>query len=113
MSPDSRVATPAPDAEMIQAWRLLMTVVAKSLGVGVALVTRDTGVGTIEMTAPNIEPATPYEAGDLMALEPGLLCERVIARETELAVADAGTEAEWANNPDAQLGLLAYLGYPV
>ena len=105
--------TPSPDVEMVRAWRLLMTVVANSLGVGVGLVTRDTGLGTLELMAPSVEPAPPFEPGDLLAIEPGLLCGQVMSREAELAVADARTEAQWANNATSGLGLIAYLGYPV
>lgn len=108
-------ATPRPDptVETVHSWRLLMTVVAASLHVSVGLVTRVVGDGNLEYVAPSLNPENPYSAGEFIVLEAGVLCEDVINRRTELAVCDARTEAEWAENPDARTGLLAYLGFPV
>lgn len=102
-----------PTAETVHAWRLLMTVVARSLHVSVGLVTRVVGDGELEYAAPSTNPENPYTPGELIALEAGVLCEQVITRRSELAVCDSRTQAEWADNPDARTGLLAYLGFPV
>lgn len=101
----------APTEEMVASWRLLMTLLARSMDVKVGLVTRLTG-SEIEMTAPNHDQDY-YAAGDRLTCEPSLLCERVITDQAELMVADSRIEAEWMDNPDARMGLLAYFGFPV
>lgn len=99
---------------MVGSWRLLMTVVARSLEMEVGLVTRDLGDGQIEMTAPSMTPDNPYGPGAVHDLEPGVYCEEVITRQSELAVPDALASAQWsANNPDLKHGMIAYLGYPI
>lgn len=111
--PDQKsVATRAPSEEMVGSWRQLMTVCARSMDVKLGLVTRCTDDGGIEMTAPSLDQEY-YEPGERLSLEPGLLCEYVITNQAELVVADSRSEAEWVENPDARLGLLAYLGFPV
>lgn len=104
---------PEPPSEVIETWRVLMTVVAQSIGVSVGLVTRQAGNDLIEMTAPSYSRDNPYLPGSLYDLEAGLFCEYVMRESSELAVVDARTTVEWRTNPDLALGLVAYLGYPV
>ena len=112
MPDQESVTTRAPSEETVASWRLLMTVLARSMNVKLGLVTRCTDDGGIEMTAPSLDQGY-YDPGERLSLEPGLLCEYVITRQAELVVADSRSEAEWVENPDARLGLLAYLGFPV
>lgn len=111
--PDQDSTSPrAPSEETVASWRLVMTVLARSMNVKLGLVTRCTDEGGIEMTAPSLDQDY-YDPGQRLSLEPGLLCEYVITNRAELVVADSRSEAEWVDNPDARLGLLAYLGFPV
>ena len=112
MPDQESMTTRAPSQETVASWRLVMTVLARSMNVKLGLVTRHTEDGAIEMTAPSLEQDY-YDPGERLALEPGLLCEYVITNQAELVVADSRFEAEWVENPDARRGLLAYLGFPV
>lgn len=103
---------PHPAPEVLESWRTLLTVAARSLDVSVGLVMRVTQ-SALEVAAASVNPENPYAEGDLCALALGVPCERVVTTRTELDIWDARTESEWADGPDAQLGLNAYLGYPV
>ena len=43
----------------------------------------------------------------------GSYCERVIDTHNELNIPNALTDAEWDQNPDIKIGLIAYLGLPL
>ncbi len=103
----------SPPDEMVAAWQLLLTVVARSLDVAVGLVIRRTGEEHLAKMGPNFRPSNPYLPKELHDLAPGRVSQRIISDETELVIMDAETTQEWNDNPELKLGLVSYLGYPV
>ena len=57
--------------------------------------------------------ASPYHAGDSEILDLGLYCETVTAKRKGLLVPDAREDRLWETNPDIELGMVSYLGYPI
>ncbi|UGV40246.1 PAS domain S-box protein [Methanococcoides orientis] len=55
----------------------------------------------------------PYEKGELASLNTGLYCETVLATKKMLLVPDALRDPEWDHNPDIELGMTYYLGFPI
>jgi len=55
----------------------------------------------------------PYNVGDKEEL-PGLYyCEEVIKTDKKLLVPNALKDNKWKNNPDIELGMISYLGFPI
>ena len=56
----------------------------------------------------------PYAPGDSEHLEgSGLYCETVINNQRKLEVVNALREKDWQDNPDIELNMISYLGFPV
>ncbi|KXA91001.1 hypothetical protein AKJ57_02885 [candidate division MSBL1 archaeon SCGC-AAA259A05] len=53
-----------------------------------------------------------YEAGEKEDLA-GLYCEKVIKSRDKLLVPHAQKDEKWKNNPDVELGMVSYLGFPL
>jgi len=60
----------------------------------------------------NVE-GNPYECGEKAQLNTGLYCEEVMAEKAKLLVPDALKDPKWDHNPDIELGMISYLGYPI
>lgn len=54
----------------------------------------------------------PYDVGDKEELS-GLYCEEVIKTDEKLLVPNALKDNKWENNPDVELGMISYLGFPI
>jgi len=56
----------------------------------------------------------PYQVGESAIMEDsGLYCETVIHQNGMLKVPNALTDDHWKDNPDVELNLISYLGYPI
>ncbi len=54
----------------------------------------------------------PYQIGDKEKLN-GLYCETVILNDDKLLIPNALKDEKWQDNPDLELGMISYLGFPI
>lgn len=66
----------------------------------------------IEVFRSSRTDGNPYEVGDRENLT-GLYCEEVIESGEKLFVEDAREDEDWNENPDLELGMVNYFGYPL
>ena len=68
---------------------------------------------TMEVFLRNQNRVNPYEVGACEDLGSGLYCETVILNDNYLLVENALKDEDWKENPDIELGMISYLGYPI
>ncbi|WP_039949260.1 sensor domain-containing phosphodiesterase [Vibrio ichthyoenteri] len=100
-----------PD-EMTQSWQDIVNLLAEIVSVPAALIMR-IHPETIEVVSRNDNTDHPYHIGDSEKLGQGLYCEYVIQQQQKLEVPNALHDANWDNNPDIKLGMVAYCGFPI
>jgi signal transduction histidine kinase/GAF domain-containing protein/ActR/RegA family two-component response regulator len=66
----------------------------------------------IEVYASNESPNNPYKVEEKVLL-PGLYCETVIKKQGKLLITNALKDKDWDKNPDIELGMVSYLGFPL
>ncbi|MEO1054773.1 MAG: GAF domain-containing sensor histidine kinase [Bacteroidota bacterium] len=104
---------PDINEEVRQRWQSKMDVLAKILDVPSGLIMK-LNKDTIEVFLKSETPGNPYKAGEREALATGLYCETVIGKQDMLLVPDATKSEIWSkNNPDIDLNMISYLGFPV
>jgi signal transduction histidine kinase len=67
----------------------------------------------IEVYLASESEGNPYERGELANLNTGLYCETVMSSRSKLLVPNALADEIWDKNPDIELGMIAYLGFPI
>jgi formate hydrogenlyase transcriptional activator len=99
-------------SEIVRKWQEIVDLLAEILHVPSALV--------MKVEPPNIlvfvssaSKGNPYEQDEVSSLNTGLYCETVIKTRQPLLVPDALLEEEWKSNPDVNLGMISYLGFPI
>ncbi|MFO8019260.1 MAG: GAF domain-containing sensor histidine kinase [Promethearchaeia archaeon] len=92
-------------------WQTIVNLLAQTSNVPAALIMKQ-NPPEIEVFKSSNTPHNPYEAGDTEKLN-GLYCERVIGSQEKLLVSNALKDKEWKDNPDIELGMISYLGYPI
>jgi PAS domain S-box-containing protein len=101
-----------PD-NLINRWQMLLDTVARIYKVPAALIMR-LNEDNIEVFLNSQTANNPYEAGEKVKLSFGLYCETAIASRNKLLVPNALNSTVWRdNNPDVDLNMIAYLGYPI
>jgi GAF domain-containing protein len=100
-----------PDAAQAQ-WQRITNLIATICRVPVALVMK-VHSSEIEVFVTGRADGNPYERGERAQLNTGLYCENVMAKKEKLLVANALDDPMWDNNPDLELGMISYLGYPL
>jgi signal transduction histidine kinase len=94
-------------------WQLIVDTVANIIGVPAGLIMRVRD-DKIQVAVSSRTQGNPYHVGDAEHLEcSGLYCETVIASRDRLIVTNALVDEHWRENPDIELGMIAYLGYPI
>ena len=98
---------------LINRWQMLLDTVARIYKVPAALIMR-LNEDNIEVFLKSQTENNPYKAGEKVKLTFGLYCETAIASGSKLLVANAINSTLWRdNNPDVDLNMIAYLGYPI
>ncbi|WP_100753997.1 sensor domain-containing phosphodiesterase [Vibrio salilacus] len=105
----SNMAIPA---EMSSAWQGILNLLAEIVATPAALIMR-IRPQHIEVFSANNNHPHPYHIGDQESLGCGLYCETVIKTNQALLVANAMHDKQWCNNPDIELGMIAYCGLPL
>ncbi|MBN2780399.1 MAG: PAS domain S-box protein [Candidatus Marinimicrobia bacterium] len=104
---------PQVPSEIIQKWQSLLDVSAKVINVPVALIMQ-LHEKHIEVFLKSNTPGNPYKSGEKAELVYGLYCETVIGTQEMLLLPDARKDPLWnKNNPDIDLNMISYLGFPL
>lgn len=113
MTVNVHVPHPQVRGALLRQWQSMLDILAEFMEVPVALIMhldRD----ELSVYVKNNSPQNPYSIGDTeKCIDSGLYCEHVIQHNQRLFVADARNDINWQNNPDLELNLLNYLGYPL
>jgi len=96
---------------MLDKWQGIADLLAETLSIPAALIMRAANQEMEVFITSNSEN-NPYHVGDKEDWH-GLYCETVIKSKEKLLVANALTDKDWDRNPDIELGMVAYLGYPI
>lgn len=100
-------------SSLIDKWQSLIDTVAKIVNVPSGLIMK-LNEDTIEVFLKSQTNGNPYHAGEKAELIYGLYCETVIGRQEELLVPDSTKDPVWKkNNPDVDINMISYLGYPI
>ncbi len=97
--------------EIVEKWQKIVDIMAEVIDVPAGLIMR-IKPPQIEVFRARKSEENPYEAGDTENLA-GLYCEKVIKSKDKLLVPNAQKDEEWENNPDVELGMVSYLGFPL
>lgn len=97
--------------EIVEKWQNLVDIIAEVIDVPAGLIMR-IKPPHIEVFRSSQSEENPYEVGDTEHLS-GLYCERVITSRDKLLVPDARKDEKWKENPDIELGMISYLGFPL
>lgn len=98
---------------VLDKWQTLIDTIAKVVGVPSGLIMR-LNEETIEVFLKSNTPGNPYKQGEEAKLIYGLYCENVIGTQSKLLVPDATKSEIWAkNNPDVDINMISYLGFPL
>ncbi len=97
--------------EIVKKWQKIADIMAEIIDVPTGLIMR-VKPPQIEVFRSSNSKENPYEAGDKEDLA-GLYCEEVIESRDKLLVPNAQEDERWKNNPDVELGMVSYLGFPL
>ena len=104
---------PAIISSLIDKWQALIDMVAKTIDVPSGLIMK-LNESTIEVFLKSETKGNPYVVGEEAKLIYGLYCETVIGTQNKLLVPDARKSPIWKdNNPDIDINMVSYLGYPI
>jgi transcriptional regulator with GAF, ATPase, and Fis domain len=99
--------------DILEKWQSIVDIMAHLLGVPAGLIMRITGPD-IEVFVSSRSGGNPYHPGDREhLLGSGLYCETVIRTKDKLLVRNAPMDDDWKHNPDIELGMISYLGFPI
>ena len=99
--------------EVMEKWQSIVDTMAELVNVPAGLVMRIADE-TIEVLVSSRTAGNPYHPGDSEHLaNSGLYCETVINSSAKLIVPNALVDRKWDRNPDIELNMISYLGYPV
>lgn len=98
---------------LLKQWQSMLDVLAEFMDVPVALIMhlqRD----ALSVYVKNNSPLNPYSVGDSeKCTGSGLYCEHVIHHNSRLFVPNALEDPSWDQNPELELNLINYLGFPL
>lgn len=99
--------------EIVEEWQGIVDLMARIIQVPAALIMR-LHQGDLEVFVSSNTDGNPYKVGGKEVMEnSGLYCETVIKRNSMLKIPNALIDEEWKNNPDIDLNMISYLGFPL
>jgi PAS domain S-box-containing protein len=98
--------------ETVGGWQKIVNVIAEIFKVPAALVMK-VEPSEITVFVSSESEGNPYERGEKARLNTGLYCETVMETRQRLLVPDALADKKWNANPDIELGMISYLGFPI
>jgi signal transduction histidine kinase len=112
MSQSVSTVKPAIPEKIIEQWQEIVNLLAEVLAVPAALIMK-VHTDQIEVFLASESAGNPYEPGEMADLNTGLYCETVMNTRNKLHVPSAPMDKNWDKNPDIELGMIAYLGFPI
>jgi len=97
---------------VIKNWQVTVNLLAECANTPAALIMR-VHPDEIEVLLASDTVGNPYRPGEKQRLGLGLYCEKVMASRAMLLVPDALQDPEWSANPDIELGMISYCGFPL
>jgi hypothetical protein len=99
-------------SETLQKWQEIVNTIAGIMRVPSALIMK-VEPPYIKVFVSSESNGNPYERGELAPLNTGLYCETVMKTRQALLVPDCLRDDNWKSNPDIELGMISYLGFPI
>ncbi|MFC1766427.1 PAS domain S-box protein [Planctomycetota bacterium] len=96
---------------LLDKWQQLIDAIAELMDVKAVLITRSDLV-ELEILTVSRSQEHPFRVGDRF-FAAGHYCEEVIQNKKRLLIHDAASDPRWKDTPEAQAGLLSYLGFPL
>ena len=103
---------PEIPAGIVGKWQRLLNLMAETVGVPAGLIMKN-DPPQIEVYISSETEGNPYHKGERANLNTGLYCETVMQKRESLLVPDATKDPKWNHNPDIELGMVYYLGFPL
>jgi two-component sensor histidine kinase len=99
--------------EVQQKWQKIITIMAALAHVPAGLIMRlrDEDITVFLSSDTEKNPYTPGDSEHFAGS--GLYCETVITSDSMLLVPDALADEGWKDNPDVDLNMISYLGFPI
>ena len=98
--------------ELIAKWQRIVDLMARTVGVPAGLIMK-VDPPQIEVFISSATKGNPYKKGERADLNTGLYCETVMKQRSPLLVPNALQDPQWDHNPDIELGMIYYLGFPL
>lgn len=98
--------------DLLTKWQEILNLIAELMEVPVSLIMKLEEEEISVFLASKTE-GNPYQVGDQEIYGYGLYCETVVGTRKDLMVSDAKNDSVWFDNPDASLGMISYLGFPL
>lgn len=98
--------------EIMDKWQRIVNIMARIVGVPAGLIMK-VDPPQIEVFISSKTEKNPYHKGERANLNSGLYCETVMQKREPLLVSDATKDPNWDHNPDIELGMIYYLGFPL
>ena len=98
--------------EILTKWQKIVDLLARTIGVPAGLIMR-VHPDEIEVFVSSETEDNPYVVGAKEHLNSGLYCEAVMEQREHLLIPNALEDPEWDHNPDLELNMIAYLGFPL
>lgn len=99
-----------PD-HMQREWQEMLDLLAGLMEVPAALIMK-ASPSFVEVFGASQTEENPYSVGETQDIA-GVYCEKVIHSKEKLFVRDALQTEKWKDNPDIELGMICYLGFPI
>jgi len=111
VTPSAPLTLDIPDRKL-STWQRIADLLASSSGVPAALIMR-AHPSEIEVFISSHSDGNPYKQNERAQLNSGLYCETVMSTGEPLLVPNALSDPVWDHNPDIELGMVFYLGFPL
>ncbi|WCM22570.1 ATP-binding protein [Paraburkholderia bryophila] len=99
--------------DVIARWQRLVDLMADLIGVPAGLIMRLVGAD-IQVLLSSDTAGNPYRAGMAAPVYgSGLYCEMVVRTNCKLLIPNALESEVWRENPDIELDMISYLGFPI
>jgi len=100
--------------DVMDRWQNIVDILAELINIPSALIMRLIEDDIEVFVSSSQSDKNPYHVGDHeQFMDSGLYCETVIRSNDKLLVANAHKDEKWKNNPDIDLGMISYLGFPI
>ena len=98
--------------ELAHKWQQIVNLIADIVQVPASLIVRLVPP-KLAIVVASESKGNPYGPGETYALDTGLYCEHVMKSRTPLLIPDARIDPVWDCNPDLEVGMVSYLGFPI